>query len=65
MSINEIKAIYESLLESGDLFILFHNMKGDWDSDKSRFKGLYEQNKKFIEDDFLDLDDSFDLYEEY
>jgi hypothetical protein len=65
MSINEIKAIYESLLDSGDLFTLFSNMKGEWELDKSRFKKLYDQNQKFIDEDFIDLDDSFDLYEEY
>ena len=65
MSINEIKAIYESLLENGDLFVLFSNMTGSWDSDKTKFKILYDQNQKKIDNDFLDLDEGFDIFEDY
>ena len=45
----EIKKAYNSLLESGDLKMLFPKAKGEWEKDKKRFTEIYEFNQKTLE----------------
>jgi hypothetical protein len=58
MSQEEIKAIYESLIESGDFAFLFPNLSGNWEEDRSEFKKAYDINSSTIQDDdFFIFDD--------
>jgi len=61
MSLSEIKLMYESLLESGDLFSLFPNMSGDWAKDQKDFTTQYDFNLDILNDADFTLDD----YEDY
>ena len=45
----EIKKAYDSMLESGDLELLFPKASGDWEKDKKRFIEIYEFNQKTLE----------------
>jgi len=51
----EIKPIYDSLLESGDLKTMYSDMTGDWEKDKDKFTRLYSQNEDILSGD-LDFD---------
>lgn len=57
MSISEIKLMYESLLDSGDLFSLFPNMTGNWDTDKKDFTAQYDFNNNILSDSDFTIDD--------
>lgn len=46
---SEVKKAYDSLLESGDLEMLFPKAKGEWEKDKKRFTEIYEFNQKTLE----------------
>jgi hypothetical protein len=59
MSQEEIKAIYESLIESGDFAILFPSLSGRWEEDKAEFKRAYDINSSTIQGD-----DFFNFYDE-
>ncbi len=58
----EMKSIYYSLLESGDLLDMFPNLTGEWVKDKKDFKRQYDMNNQdliegyefdeFYEDEF-------------
>lgn len=61
MSLSEIKLMYESLLESGDLFSLFPNMTGDWVKDQKDFTTQYDFNLDILNDADFTIDD----YEDY
>jgi hypothetical protein len=64
MSQKEIKAIYESLIESGDFAILFPSLSGKWEEDKAEFKRAYDINSSVIQDDdFLNFDEEDYNYE--
>ena len=45
MSAKEMKALYESLLESGDLYMLLPDATGEWKTDKKQFSNEYKQNR--------------------
>jgi hypothetical protein len=62
MSQEEMKAIYDSLIESGDFKILFPTLLGDWDKDKKSFKKLYSDSQSILEDTNLDFDTEDELY---
>ena len=48
MSMREMKSIYQSLLESGDLLELFPGLTGDWIKDKLDFKRQYDINNQVL-----------------
>ena len=48
MSMREMKSIYESLLESGDLLDMFPGLSGDWVKDKKDFKRQYDMNNQAL-----------------
>lgn len=54
MSAKEIKALYQSLLESGDLNMIMPNATGDWSVDKKVFEKEYTNNSKFLDEDYND-----------
>lgn len=58
MSQHEMKAIYQSLLDSGDLMVMFPDLSGEWEQDEAQFSQLYDMNEQVIEDDF-DLNEDF------
>lgn len=59
MSANEIKAIYDSLVESDELQTFHPELTGCWETDRLRFTSLYNATENLIEglddddDDFL------------
>lgn len=59
MSMKEMKALYESLLDSGDLEWLLPNATGDWKLDKKLFEKEYKQNSDFLRSDGNINDDIF------
>jgi hypothetical protein len=48
MSMREMKSIYYSLLESGDLLDMFPNLTGEWVKDKKDFKRQYDMNNQAL-----------------
>lgn len=44
----EMKSIYYSLLESGDLLDMFPNLTGEWVKDKKDFKRQYDMNNQAL-----------------
>jgi hypothetical protein len=48
MSMREMKSIYESLLDSGDLLDMFPGLSGDWAKDKKDFKRQYDMNNQAL-----------------
>ena len=48
MSMREMKSIYESLLESGDLLDMFPSLTGEWVKDKKDFKRQYDMNNQAL-----------------
>ena len=56
MSQKEIKAIYNSLLETEEFSLMFPSLKGDWEKDKKIFKALYDNSQEILEDTSLDFD---------
>ena len=48
MSMREMKSIYESLLESGDLLDMFPGLVGEWSKDKKDFKRQYDMNNQAL-----------------
>ena len=58
MSQHEMKAIYQSLLDSGDLMKMFPDLTGVWEQDKTQFSQQYDMGEQMIEDDF-DLNEEF------
>ena len=61
---DDIKILYDSLLESKDLFEMFPDAKGEWSKDKKFFTTYYEDNQKIINDNFLNIDDEEENYNE-
>lgn len=51
----EIKKLYKSLLEDGDLSVVLPAAKGIWEEDKKDFTEFYHQNQQFIND--IEVDD--------
>lgn len=47
----EAKKQYDSMLENGDLEILFPNMTGEWKKDKDKFIKKFIQNQKLLNND--------------
>lgn len=62
MSQNEIKNIYDSFLESGDLFEMFPNLTGEWTADKKEFSKQYEITEHLLDDEVFG-DDFLEEYE--
>lgn len=64
MSTQEIKAIYLSMKESGDLNTLFPEMTGNWTKDEKAFTSQYNSNEEALEDSLgiIDLDDDLEIY---
>lgn len=56
MSREQIKILYDSLAESGDLQEMFPGMTGDWKKDQTRFCSQYE-NDQFLTDNLYEEDD--------
>ena len=56
MSQKEIKAIYNSLLETEEFSLMFPSLNGDWEKDKKIFKALYDNSQEILEDTSLDFD---------
>jgi hypothetical protein len=48
MSMREMKSIYDSLLESGDLLEMFPGLTGEWTKDKTDFKRQYDINSQAL-----------------
>jgi hypothetical protein len=48
MSMREMKSIYESLRDSGDLLDMFPGLTGDWIKDKRDFKRQYDINNQAL-----------------
>ena len=48
MSARELKLVYESLRDSGDLLEMYPNLTGEWKKDKPIFKKQYEFNSDFL-----------------
>lgn len=58
MSKKQMKAVYDSLIASGDLLDLYPELTGNWKLDQEDFKLQYEFSKEsslggFEEDDFI------------
>lgn len=64
MSITEAKKMYDTLLERGELKVIYSSMKGNWEADKSYFLNQYEKNQKALKDleTGFDLDDDIDEF---
>lgn len=58
MSAKEIKSIYDSLLESGDLKIFHPELVGEWTIDERKFTSLYNATETLLGgiDDEDDID---------
>lgn len=62
MSQKEIKSIYDSLVESGDLKEFHPMLTGDWKLDEKRFTSLYNAPENLLggieddEDEYYGLD---------
>jgi hypothetical protein len=59
MSLNEVKLIYDSLLESGDLKFFHPGLVGEWAIDEKKFTSLYNATESLlggIDDDDSDID---------
>jgi hypothetical protein len=65
MSSSEIKKMYESLLDSGDLFIFFPSLTGEWVKDQKEFKRHYNKNIEDIRDLDFDFDDMQDFIDDF
>ena len=63
MSMKEMKALYESLLESGDLGWLLPSATGEWKLDKKGFEREYNKNSDFLRNDD-DINDELFLSED-
>jgi hypothetical protein len=63
MSMKEMKALYESLLESGDLEWLLPSATGEWKLDKKGFEREYNKNSDFLRNDD-DINDELFLSED-
>lgn len=48
MSAKELKLVYESLRDSGDLMEMYPHLTGEWKKDKPIFKQQYEFNTDFL-----------------
>lgn len=57
MSVDEIKAIYNSLKDSGDLKLFHSQLTGEWTLDEKKFTSLYRATENLMggldEDDDL------------
>jgi hypothetical protein len=50
----KVKKEYDTLLDSGELQIMFPQLSGSWKEDKVTFTSLWEQNIEAIKD--IDVD---------
>lgn len=55
--IENLKAEYHALLESGTLLEVFPNFKGVWEQDKDKFLAQHRNNEDFLNDIEIDDDD--------
>jgi hypothetical protein len=63
MSLKEARAIYEQLLEAGDLFDLYPGLSGVWKEDKNNFKRQYDLNREFLSEEFnINSEDEYSEY---
>lgn len=58
MSAEEMKLIYSSLIDNGDLKVMFPTMTGEWEVDKKEFIIQYNSTERLLE--FLEDDDDMD-----
>ena len=58
MSVEEARAIYDTMLENGELGMMLPNAEGEWEKDKKKFIKIYNENL-----DLLGFDDDDQLYE--
>lgn len=56
MSTKELKLVYESLVDSGDLKEMFPSMTGNWEKDKTKFSKSY-LDATYLGDDLDDYED--------
>lgn len=61
MSTNEIRAVYDALLDSGDLEEMFPNLTGNWEKDKKEFSEQYEITEHLLEEDDEDFIDEYEV----
>lgn len=62
---DNVRALYDSLLDSGELSSMFPQSKGVWEKDKKFFNIYYEENNKILSD-IEDIDDEDeDFYTDY
>ena len=59
---NDINEIYNSLLESKELFTMFPNAKGDWGKDEKEFTRLYNIDLEILNDN--EIDEPEEYYED-
>lgn len=50
-----LKQIYEDLLKSGELLIMFPTLKGNWKEDKKEFEALQALDGGFPEGDYFEI----------
>lgn len=60
MSKKQMKMVYQSLLESGDLLDMYPDLTGNWKEDEKDFRIQYEFNNENLLGDFeISLDGEF------
>lgn len=63
MSVEEMKAVYLALKDSGDLEKMFPGLSGEWEKDKKTFTTEYNKNEMILGDiDIDDFEEDFDNY---
>jgi len=61
---SQVKRLYNSLVESGELTTLYLSMTGDWSKDKKSFTRQYNENEELINLSSIDLDDGEEFTED-
>ena len=62
MSDQDIKKIYDSFVDSGDLKTMFPELTGEWTKDEKTFSKKYRSNEQSLELLFLEDEDDLDFY---
>lgn len=50
-----LKTIYQDLLESGELLVMFPSLKGNWEEDKKEFEALQNLDGGFPMEDYFEI----------
>lgn len=53
----KVKKEYTTLLENGELLIMFPELSGTWSKDRKIFTSLWEQNNEAIKNIDVDFDE--------